>query len=310
MELEAVRRELGLGVNRFLRLLGMSKSTYYRRKRRWREVQGGALRGVRRARGSRCFRRCPERDAIQEHAREIALAFPTYGYRKVWAELLRRGIQTSQSTVYRVLKAEGLLLPTKRKRKVKNQGPELPKPERVGLVLSADGTLWRLVESKGASSLGGYRILNVIEEESRYLLASVAGKVGEGETARLAREAIERARGEARRLGLPTKGLLLRTDRGSAFQSEAFRGYLYAHQIGQVFAPVGKPEGIGKIERLHRSLKEEKLMREEIQDPLELHRALDEYRHFYNTRRLHQALGYRTPLEVVESKRVKVVSFS
>ena len=96
---------------------------------------------------------------------------------------------------------------------------------------------------------------------------------------------MERAREEARRLGLPTKGLLLRTDRGSAFQSEAFHGYLCEHQIGQVFAQVGRPQGIGKIERLHRSLKEEKLMREEIRDPLELQRALDEYRHFYNTRR-------------------------
>ena len=256
---------------------------------------------MRRARGSRYFRRCPKREAVRGPAREIALTFRAYGYRKVWAELLRRGIQTSQSTVYRVLKAEGLLLPTERKRKVKNQGPELPKPERVGLVLSADGILWRLVESKGASSLWGYRILNVIEEESRYLLARVASKVGEGETARLAREAIEWAREEARRLGLPTKALLFRTDRGLAFQSEAFHGYLCEHQIGQVFAPVGRPQGIGKIERLHRSLKEEKLMQEETRDPLELQRALDGYRHFYNTRRLHQALGYRTPLEVVKS---------
>lgn len=63
----------------------------------------------------------------------------------------------------------------------------------------------------------------MIEEESRYLLASVGDQVGEGETARLAKEAMERAREEARRLGFPTQGLLLRADRGSAFQSEAFR---------------------------------------------------------------------------------------
>jgi len=70
------------------------------------------------------------------------------------------------STIYRVLKEEGLLLPTRRKRKAEDQGPEAPNPERVGLVLSADSTLWRLVESKGSLALGGYRILNVIEEES------------------------------------------------------------------------------------------------------------------------------------------------
>lgn len=66
----------------------------------------------------------------------------------------------------------------------------------------------------------------MIEENGRYLLASVVERVGEGETARLAKEAMERAREEAKRLGLPIKGLLLRTDQGSAFQSKAFRGHL------------------------------------------------------------------------------------
>jgi len=259
-----VRRELGLGVNRFLRPLGMSKGTYYRRRR---QAQAG--------RSSSPSRPRPKREAIREQACKIALTFPAYGYRKVWAELLRRGIRTSRSTVYRVLKAEELLLPMKRRPKARSQGSEPSKPEQVGLVLSADSTLWRLIEHKGSPALGGYRILNVIEEESRYLLASVAERVGEGETARLAKEAIERAREEARKLGLPTKGLRLRTDRGSAFQSEDFRGYLYEHQIGQVWAPVRKPQGIGKIERWQRSLKEEKIMQEEIRDPLEHERVLD-----------------------------------
>ena len=110
----------------------------------------------------------------------------------------------------------------------------------------------RIIET---TNLSGYCIRSVIEEESRYLLASVAGRAGEGESARLAYEAIARAREEAKRLGLPTKNLLLRTDRGPAFQAETFRAYLRKHQIEQVFAPVGKPQGNGKVERLHRSLK-------------------------------------------------------
>jgi len=146
----------------------------------------------------------PKQEAIWKQAREIALAFLTYGYRKVWAELTRRGMVATESMVYRVLK-EGLLLLMKRRPKAKSQGPEPPKPKGVGLVLSADSTLWRLIEHGGSPALGDYRIFNVIEEESRYLLASVVDQVGEGETARLAKEAIERAREEARGLGLSTK---------------------------------------------------------------------------------------------------------
>ena len=126
--------------------MGMSKGTYYRRRR---QAQAG--------RSSSPPKPRPKREVLREQVREIALAFPTYGYRKVWAELLRRGIPASPSTVYRVLKEEGLLLPMKRRRRKdqdKRSGSEPPKPERVGLVLSADGTLWRLVESRGAPGLG------------------------------------------------------------------------------------------------------------------------------------------------------------
>ena len=164
-----MRRELGLGVNAFLRLTGMSKGTYYRRRRQ--------------AQAPSPPRPRPKRKAIRGPAREIALAFPAYGYRKVWAELLRRGIPASPSTVYRVLKEEGLLLPVKRRRRKdqdKRSGSEPPRPERVGLVLSAGGALWRLVEHKGASSLGGYRILNVIKRDRGGELPPSGQRGGEG----------------------------------------------------------------------------------------------------------------------------------
>ena len=38
------------------------------------------------------------------------------------------GIEVKASTVYRVLKKEGLLLPARRKRKSEDQGHEPPKP--------------------------------------------------------------------------------------------------------------------------------------------------------------------------------------
>ena len=68
----------------------MSKSTYYRRRR---QAQAG------RRPFSSQPRLKPKQEAIREHVREVALAFPTYGYRKVWAELTRRGIEAKKSTV-------------------------------------------------------------------------------------------------------------------------------------------------------------------------------------------------------------------
>lgn len=104
-----------------MRLSEMSKGIYYRRRR---QVQAGPRSSPSRSRS--------KQEAIRGPAREIALTFPAYGYRKVWAELLRRGIQAKKSTVYRVLKAERLLLPMKRGPKAKRQGPESPKARAGG----------------------------------------------------------------------------------------------------------------------------------------------------------------------------------
>ncbi|WP_158531651.1 MULTISPECIES: IS3 family transposase [unclassified Meiothermus] len=147
-----MRRELGPGVNAFLRLLGMSKGAYYRRKRKGHEDQEG----VPGAKGS-CQRPCPKREAIRDQARQVALTFPTYGYRKVWAELLRRGVVATESTVYRVLQGEGLLLPRKGgRRKDPGQGGEPEPPSPSGWAWCSAPTVpcggwWR---ARGAQALG------------------------------------------------------------------------------------------------------------------------------------------------------------
>lgn len=66
---------------------------------------------------------------------------------------------------------------------------------------------------------------------------------------------------------------------------------------------------MGRVERFHRSLKEECLQFAEVESLEELQHLAERYRHFYNTQRPHQALGYKTPMEVIEEAK-KVVSFS
>jgi transposase InsO family protein len=58
---------------------------------------------------------------------------------------------------------------------------------------------------------------------------------------------------------------------------------------------------MGRVERFHRTLKEEYLQYEEVGSLDELNRVLENFREDYNTRRPHQALDYKTPLEVIRS---------
>jgi len=51
------------------------------------------------------------------------------------------------------------------------------------------------------------------------------------------------------------------------------------------------------VERLWRSVKYEEVYLKDYQTPEEAYRGLEGYFKFYNTERLHQALGYGTPQE-------------
>ena len=52
------------------------------------------------------------------------------------------------------------------------------------------------------------------------------------------------------------------------------------------------------IERLWRSVKYEEVYLKDYQNVPEAQDSLNQYFHFYNERRIHQALGYKTPHEV------------
>ena len=59
---------------------------------------------------------------------------------------------------------------------------------------------------------------------------------------------------------------------------------------------------MGRVERFNRSLKEQGLQPEDLEPRGSLQPTLDAYRSYYNTQPPHQALGYQTPLELLQSK--------
>lgn len=91
---------------------------------------------------------------------------------------------------------------------------------------------------------------------------------------------------------------IFNTDQGAQFTAADFTGALRQHEIRISMDGRGRWLDNVFIERLWRSVKYELIYPGDFADGRELWLALERYFQFYNHRRPHQALDYRTPAEV------------
>jgi putative transposase len=91
---------------------------------------------------------------------------------------------------------------------------------------------------------------------------------------------------------------IFNTDQGSQFTSAVFTGVLVAAGIKISMDGRGRRMNNVFIERLWRSLKHEDIYLRGYTDGREAKDGIRSCMEFYNARRLHQALGYRTPMAV------------
>jgi putative transposase len=100
---------------------------------------------------------------------------------------------------------------------------------------------------------------------------------------------------EALRKGRPD---VFNTDQGTQFTSETFTELLQYHEVRISMDGKGNYNDNLFIERLWQSVKYEEVYLKAFQDGTEARIGPDNYFHFYNSERPHQALGYRTPTQV------------
>ena len=138
--------------------------------------------------------------------------------------------------------------------------------------------------------------LNIFDDHSRYAL--VVHPVTS--TANIVIPTFQEA---FRRYGLPNSVL---SDNGAQFAGfrqgfTQFEKWLMEHDILPIHGRIKHPQTQGKIERFHRTMKQELLKYRTPEDIEDAIRLLGEWQVKYNTVRPHEALGLRCPSEVYQA---------
>jgi len=139
------------------------------------------------------------------------------------------------------------------------------------------------------------RILAIIDEYTRECLAlDVARRMtSEDVIYRLGQLFVER--------GVPA---YIRSDNGPEFTAKAVRGWLERLNVQTLFIEPGCPWENGYVESFNGKLRDELLNREIFYTLDEAQVLIERWRHHYNTRRPHSALGYKVPVPEAIKPRI------
>ena len=282
----------GLPRRKALAELGLPRSTYYRWLKRQREGRLEDRKGgspipwnkLRPEEGERILGEA--RSSPELSARELALRLVDL-----------KAMYVSESTVYRLLKREGLIKPAEIKGF--KAGKEYHrKTKRPNQLWATDCAHLKV------TNWGWYYLITVMDDYSRFILA---WDLKSNMAAESLIDVVQQAVDLTGMTDVPVEDrTVLLSDNGPGYLSRQFNDYLGLVDIKHVVASPYHPQTNGKIERYHRSIKGE-INLTPYEMPSKLREAIQGFVEYYNYHRYHEGLGNVTPYDVYTGRHVQII---
>jgi transposase InsO family protein len=216
-----------------------------------------------------------------EAAVAYAKTHPRDGYRRLaWMMVDEDVVYLSPSTVYRILDSHDLLF--RWKRPEPGQGRRVPAATYPNEVWHID-LMYLWVRGRW------YFLVTILDSYSRYIVHwELALSMRAEEIAEIAATALERVHGKKPRIV---------RDNGSQFVAKEWREIMRHFEVEEIPIRARHPESNGRIERYHRSVREEAFGDAEVEDLYRARDLLAQWVRYYNEERLHSALEYLRPVD-------------
>ena len=291
-EILALVADSGLPRRKALAQLGFPKSTYYHWLRKQAE---GRLQDKK---GGSAIPWNKLRPEEEERILFLARASPELSPRQLALGIVdTEGLYVSESTVFRILKRDGLIKPAEIVgfKAGKEYHRKTKKPNELW---ATDCAHLKVVD------WGWYYLVTVMDDYSRFILAwELKSDMASGSLIDVVQQAVDLT--DMTDVPVDDRTVLL-SDNGPGYVSRQFGEYLRLVGVRHITAAPYHPQTNGKIERYHRTIKGEiNLVPHEM--PGELEKAIKAFIEYYNYRRYHEGLGNVTPYDVYTGRYLKVI---
>lgn len=271
----------GIGILVLIAWIGLSSSKYYDWKRRYGQE-------------NRHNGHVPRDFWLTESERSSIIAFygehADVGYRSLTYMMMDANmVAVSPSTVYRVLRQEGLLSRGNTASSRKGKGFEQPlKPHEH----------WHVDVSYLNISGTFYYMCTVLDGYSRSIVSwDIRESMTEADIQIILQQAVEENLAEE--MDISTRII---SDNGPQFLAKDFKAFIRLKGMKHVRTSPYYPQSNGKIERYHKAIKTECIRPQCPTSLEEAKRVVTRYVQHYNTERLHAGIGYITPNDKLNGK--------